>query len=203
MTDTKSNPDTEAEAIYVINRYNSRLGREYDTVVTFDIEDRTVAVEELPRDIRTFRTFHGRAYELDRRRGANWANVDSLLALLQSEQAQELLHLVADSHSVHWDGSNHVGRLTPDGACALEQLERLIEPVWEHLPGIWTAQEWFHYDKPELTGTETDEDLVELARAEIKTALPEHHLDEDDLVEYLRELRQEAQEAREAQDGAQ
>lgn len=192
MTDTKPNLDTEAEPIHVINRYNSRLGREYDTVVTFDIEDRTVAVEELPREIRTFRTFHGRAYELDRRRGANWANVEGLLALLQSEQAQELLHLVADSHSVRWDGSNHVGRLTPDGACALEQLERLIEPVWEHLPGILTAQEWFHYDKPELTGAETDDDLAELARAEVAGALPEHHLQQADVLEYLMRAREAA-----------
>lgn len=179
-------------SIPVLDRYESRLGREYDTVITFDVPDRTVRVEEVPRDIRTFRQYHGLAYELDRRRGAEWANVDCLVSLLQSELAQELLREVADSHEVRWDGSNHVGRLSEDGTSALEHLERMLEPVWDRLPGLLTAREWWHYDKPELTGAETDADLAELARQTREGALPEHHLDQDDLVAYLRELRQEA-----------
>lgn len=184
----------EPEPITVLDRYEARLGREYDTVVVFDPPERTVRVEELPRDIRTFRQYHRLAYELARARGANWANVDDLVALLQSAEVQELLQAVAAGHSVEWNGSDHVGRLTEDASCCLERLERLLEPIWDRLPGLTTAEEWFCYSKPELTGNESDQELLELARAEVSMAEPEQHLDQDDLVAYFTQRRQEARE---------
>jgi hypothetical protein len=52
----------------------------------------------------------------------------------------DLFRRVIAGHSVEWDGSNHVGRLTDDARDALETLERKAESI-ESI-AVWTAADW-------------------------------------------------------------
>ena len=45
------------------------------------------------------------------------------------EKHSDLLRRICDGHTVEWDGSNHVGRLTDDAREASEELQHLLHPA--------------------------------------------------------------------------
>lgn len=80
------------------------------------------------------------------RRTLRWAipnclsptGIDQLMDDVQVE-----LQTIHDGHSVEWDGSNHVGRLTPEASEIGERLgQRLYECEDYERIAIWDAAEW-------------------------------------------------------------
>lgn len=70
---------------------------------------------------------------------------DALADLLESAEARALLERIHAGHSIEWDGSNHVGRLTDDATAALDELTTLVRDAGEDtsmLAEVWTADAW-------------------------------------------------------------
>lgn len=83
-------------------------------------------------------------------RSIRWSLPDSLTGeavadFLAREDVAALLARIHEGHSVEWDGSNNVGRLTEDAAEAQQDLEQLIQsnPFSESdFAWVMTAREW-------------------------------------------------------------
>lgn len=71
-------------------------------------------------------------------------NGDHLAELLESDEVRALLERVHAGHSVEWNGSNYVGRLTDDARAASDELERIFEDETHNgdSGGVWEASEW-------------------------------------------------------------
>lgn len=71
-------------------------------------------------------------------------NGDHLAELLESDEVRALLERVHAGHSVEWDGSNYVGRLTDDARDASDELERIFEDETHTVDsgGVWEASQW-------------------------------------------------------------
>lgn len=70
---------------------------------------------------------------------------DALADLLESAEVRALLVRIHAGHSIEWDGSNHVGRLTDDAKAALDELTTLVRDAGEDmsmLAEVWTAYAW-------------------------------------------------------------
>lgn len=70
---------------------------------------------------------------------------DALADLLESAEARALLERIHAGHSIEWDGSNHVGRLSDDARAALDDLHTLVRDAGEDtsmLAEVWTADAW-------------------------------------------------------------
>lgn len=113
-----------------------------------------------------------------------------------------LLARVHDGHSVAWDGSNKVGKLTDDALDAEGEIERYldgIDPSEGELVTVWDASEWFDPIRSELVNRmvagETDE--------QIEAWLEQDSAGEVDYLEgvasFVARLRCEASEANEAE----
>jgi len=82
--------------------------------------------------------------------------------------ALPLLDRIAAGHHIEWDGSNHVGQLTPDARKADSDLESLIRSRSHSMVrdidlGIWDIVDWAHpWDSVE--GDWTDAQCEEWAR---------------------------------------
>jgi|GEM_PF-3186983 len=72
------------------------------------------------------------------------ANGDSLADLLESDKVKSLLERVYQGHDVHWDGSNHVGRLNDDAEEASNALDEIFSPASGEysVMEVWGAQDW-------------------------------------------------------------
>jgi len=74
------------------------------------------------------------------------ATAEALRAFLQDETTVALLKRVRAGHSVDWDGSNHVGKLTDDAEDASEELGRWCDHGGyfdaEDLGHVWDIDEW-------------------------------------------------------------
>ncbi|TQV62730.1 MAG: hypothetical protein FNT15_05840, partial [Sulfurovum sp.] len=72
------------------------------------------------------------------------ANGDSLADLLESAKVKSLLERVYQGHDVHWDGSNHVGRLNDDAEEASNALDEIFSPASGEysVMEVWGAQDW-------------------------------------------------------------
>lgn len=85
--------------------------------------------------------WHGRT----RRWGVNpEVNGDRLADLLESGKVRALLERVHAGHSVEWDGSNYVGRLTDDARGASDDLGRIFVDETRTVDGggVWRAGDW-------------------------------------------------------------
>lgn len=137
----------------------------------------------------------------------------ALADFLGREDVQALLYRIHAGHSVEWDGSNHVGRLTQDAVDASYALERLCETTWdedEHAR-IWPCAEflldlrpldaagnvtgWRDYDavgllinsETTLSADATDEEIAALAESLEAEAKAEGIILEDDMAKFLRQ----------------
>ena len=87
-------------------------------------------------------------------------------------------------HSVEWDGSNHVGRLTQDAVDASYALERMCATTWSNVDHaeIWSCENWLPDLRPlDAAGNVTgwrDDDAVGL-RINSETTLSANATDED------------------------
>ena len=137
----------------------------------------------------------------------------ALADFLGRDDVQALLERVHAGHSVAWDGSNHVGRLTQDAADAGDDLEHLCETTWdedEHAR-IWPCAEFLPDLRPldaagnvtgwrdgdavglrinsetTLSADATDEEIAALAES-LKTEAKDNGIIlEDDMAEFLRQ----------------
>lgn len=73
-------------------------------------------------------------------------NGDHLAELLESDEVRALLERVHAGHSVEWNGSNYVGRLTDDARDASDELERIFEDETHTVDsgGVWEASQWIN-----------------------------------------------------------
>lgn len=112
------------------------------------------------------------------------------------------LHAVCDTYRSEWDGSNHVGRLDPDLAEALDrEITLAIDGLHHSSPaGYWDAGEWLTglggyptiATEVGLTAESTDTDLVRIATEIVSDARNEDALiDQDDCEDFLKIVRDE------------
>lgn len=128
-------------------------------------------------------------------------------ALRESAQAALLAKLVplaeriCAGHSVEWDGSNNVGRLTDDAAAANQEAALLCSSYsYENSDSelvVWEASDWYaslgsHEAQAEHLGiaaTTSDEQLDAIAREQLEEASAEGVAELENLERHLRDLR--------------
>jgi hypothetical protein len=128
---------------------------------------------------------------------------DRLRAVL--EQARPLVERVIAGHSVEWDGSNHVGRLTYDASEALDALDDLFaradlaDEDWM----LWTVADWIGSTPLADLGLDagSDDEAIRAAAANLRhtartdgVILMDDASLEDALRERVAEARAEAEE---------
>jgi hypothetical protein len=127
------------------------------------------------------------------------ADVDGIHAL--AERLRPYLARVAAGHSVEWDGSNHVGRLTDDAREASETIaDILCGAGWEWTDGsvtVWHAGEWLSgasLGDFGLATDSTDGDIEAAAKVAEARACADSARLFGDVAAALREMRDEARE---------
>ena len=98
-------------------------------------------------------------------------------------------------HSVFWDGSNHVGRLTEDAADAMAEIEREIAASADDddYIQVWDAGDWLQLSSAEdleITAETTDEELDAIAKRLTDEAKHEGVDEIEGLDSYLDDMRQ-------------
>ena len=195
MTQTEPNTADQAEQAHrfpIHDDYDAHPGSSFDwrVEIIFEVEAGRVCIQDRWGDGTPAREYHRVNVRLATAKGSTYASMTPLVDYLEADEAQDLLATLAEGHSVAWDGNNHVGRLTDSAVTALERLERQLSDLFPDLPSYWSAADWFSGNRTaDLTGSETDDDLAELARKHVGDALPDYHLQEDDVLFYLTEQR--------------
>lgn len=116
------------QAIKVVLDFDAHTGSgNWSTRIDFCPSNQTIYIYDFFGNGQSMATFKGIERSLGGCSHANIANVADLVALLQSAEVQELLLAVAAGHSVEWNGSDHVGRLTEDAAFAEDKLGEMID----------------------------------------------------------------------------
>lgn len=91
-----------------------------------------------------------------------YAHGPSLARELESEPVRVMFERIVAGHSVEWDGSNHVGRLTDDARAAVEELEARLQDVPQ--TEVWDAADWYSSDDPPpIEADTTDEQIMRMA----------------------------------------
>ncbi|KAA0678214.1 hypothetical protein [Azospirillum brasilense] len=117
----------------------------------------------------------------DAQNGARALDIDHLKTdLADGGRLSILIDCIRAGHSVEWDGSNHVGRLTEDAQDAERELRDLInDDAYTSTVEVWDAGAWLIGDNSDqdvlrelkLTTTATDADIaavVDAQKGEIK-----------------------------------
>jgi len=84
------------------------------------------------------RFWHGRMIRWPVNPRVKWS---VLHKLEENEKLLNLLGVVADGHTVTWDGSNHVGRLNETAMEAAEEVERILWEVGENERNLYGLTE--------------------------------------------------------------
>lgn len=67
----------------------------------------------------------------------------NLLADFLENEARPLLEKVHEGHEVDWDGNNHVGLLSDEAKIAAEQLQDMLDNLWQNGEGgVWKVDSW-------------------------------------------------------------
>jgi len=91
-----------------------------------------------------------------------YAHGPSLARELESEPVRAMLERIIAGHSVEWDGSNNIGRLTKDAQAAVAELEEWLESVAQ--TEVWDAADWYSSgDPPPIEADTTDEQIMRMA----------------------------------------
>mgnify|MGYP003378957348 CR=1 FL=1 len=192
MTQTEPNPAEQARRFAISDDYEAHPGssQTWRVDVVFDVAGGRVVIQDRWGNGTPAREYHRVNVRLATGKGGTYASMTPLVEYLESDRAQELLAELAEGHEVVWDGNNHVGRLTDSAVTALERLERQLSDLFPDLPSYWSAEDWFAGCRTaDLTGSESDDDLAELARKHVGDAQPDYHLLEADVLAYLTEQR--------------
>lgn len=122
------------------------------------------------------------------------------------EEVAPVAQQILDGAEIQWDGSNHVGVLSPDALMAYEVLIERCDPQnssWDDGDTVsaWDAGNWFSTESAEqvadrlgITADTSDEELAALAKAEAEEALtcsPAGRVHLTGAEDYLRQLRDE------------
>jgi hypothetical protein len=147
--------------------------------------------------------WHRRRLALHLAKGPMIVDPDRLRTVL--EQSRQLIELVVAGHSVEWDGSNRVGRLTDDADEALYALDdhfRRADLADDSLM-LWTVADWIGSTSLADLGLDagSDDAAIRAAAADLRhTArtdgiiLMDDYALEDALRERVAEARAEAEE---------
>lgn len=106
----------------------------------------------------TFDDWHGRVYSLPI---PSAATPNEVLAELWDHAAD--LDTLTMEHTVDWDGTNLVGKLSPAGINALNRLEVALAGI-EPRYTVWPASEWFVDPPAGARGGLTDSEIEDLAQ---------------------------------------
>jgi hypothetical protein len=161
-----------------------------DGRVSLDIRDYFDGVPEAE--------WHRRRLALPVAKGAMIVDPDRLRAVL--EQARPLVDLVVAGHSVEWDGSNRVGRLTDDADEALYALDDLFAraDLSDEDLMLWAVEDWLAGTPLADLGLDagSDDEAISAAAADLRhTARTDGVIlmDDTSLEDALRERVAEAQ----------
>lgn len=119
-------------------------------------------------------------------------DADSLREYLEGEEGQRLLGIVADGHSVEWDGHNHVGKMSEAADEAWEELMTDMSLIERSQIESWSVDDWFSGQVAEvleqynLTSASTDEEIAAAEAAIEAQAKAENVYLVDDVETWLR-----------------
>lgn len=172
--------------IKITDNFETREGTNWSVNVVLSPETQEVEIYEFFGNGSPMAVVNGTAILLAWSRSANYANVDELVSYLESDEGQEMLKTICQEHSISWNGSNHVGKLTLLGEAFLEEICQTINYLFEQLPHFWPADEWFASvsDEEILSMLEEAGSVSEAAKAAVAQAYPEE-LDEENVFEYF------------------
>lgn len=131
------------------------------TVIRLDPEDRTVEVYQGYRTGSTPESvYHGRIIEWT---ATEHPKEEWMRNWLESNMTR--LQTICDGHSVEWNGSNHVGKMTPEAKNAEDEID--FELDHDGLQSIdyyhlWTLEDWLESVEDDAIG-KSDAELRELA----------------------------------------
>lgn len=182
---------TSVETLPELDPYRRDTHGESTTTLYIDPGTRTAWVQQdypgqngVPEHIWRHRTL---SYGIDTR-----PDQDALSEYLNGEEAQALLAAICDEHTVEWDGSNMVGRLSEAGNAAVEELLAGIEAeVADSDWALWDIDEWFNGAPDDLTAETTDEELAQLTEKYDYMARSDSVMLDGDVREYLTKKRAE------------
>jgi len=122
-------------------------------------------------------------------------DIDALASYLEGEGA-ELIAQVAAGHTVEWNGSNHVGRLTDEASQADDDLQDGLENLmYSSNEGGWIdLEDWLFWTEAELRDEVrgmTDDQIKAKAAELKKSAESDGYLLDGDIETCLRDLRDE------------
>lgn len=111
------------------------------------------------------------------------------------DRVSSMLQDVLDGATVEWDGSNHRGTLDDDAQDASDRIHEAIRDIPDSdVYQVWDASDYYEpadaLDDLCLNAQSTDEEIAKVASREVDAA--DVVLDEEDVVDYLTNLRDEA-----------
>ena len=98
---------------------------------------------------------------------------DTANAFMADTATQNLLDRICDGWSAHWNGSNHVGKLSDDAEGAILQLLSDALGLRDESVSVWAAADWIEYvpDSDLMISAETtDAEIEVLATATVAEA---------------------------------
>lgn len=137
-----------------------------------------------------FSVYHGH----DRRYGIPCLTADAANELM--EEILPLAQRVVDGYSRHWDGNNHVARMTDDADAAEQEIEDIINALSvDETNGVTgrSAGDWMSGGDCPVTADMTDDELEAIA-SQLDDEAAEHHVVLSDTIEWLTERRQSLRE---------
>lgn len=101
------------------------------------------------------------------------------------------LTAICDGFEVHWNGSNHIGRLTDDARALVETIQFEFDndagPTNHY--ETWTVDSWLESSMDEITANMTDEQLAVWADAVGADATADNIILLGDILEYITQHR--------------
>ena len=119
-------------------------------------------------------------------------DADSLREYLEGEEGQRLLGIIADGHSVEWDGHNHVGKMSAAADEAWEELMTDMSLIERSQIESWSVDDWLDAKailaEFSLTVASTQEEIT-AAEAAIEASAKEQNVYlVDDVESYLKRM---------------
>lgn len=184
------------DTVQVTDPYRRDTGGLTTSAIRFDPAERKVwIVQDEPGASGTPASFYHNIelYQvIDDPMAQGQPDADSLREYLESEEGQRLLGIVADGHSVEWDGHNHVGKMSEAADEAWEELMTDMSLIERSQIESWSVDDWLDAKailaEFNLTVASTQEEITAAEAAIEASATAANVYLVDDVESYLKRM---------------
>lgn len=122
---------------------------------------------------------------------------EELRNFLITGRGQRLLRTICNGHGIEWDGSNMIGRMTPEAIDAAEELQAALME-FESKYEFWNASDWLYPGAEQrVTARTTDEELAQIASEFEAIAEADNVVLDEGVLPWLTRYRNELQDEEE------